>query len=235
MLDLPERVPKESASEYARRVLEYNIVHLKLMPGEQLQEKALAEQIGVSRTPVREAVLELKRRHILNIYPQRGTFVSFLEEKRGEDIRYLRYVFESRLVEEAASTADPGLVASLREIIREQRLCMADDPDRFLRMDDEFHRAIYASLGREELYAIIKEHAIHFDRVRWLSYRLNTAERLVEEHEAIAEAIASSDATKARAIYERHLMHAIADHEALRKLYPHFYAPEVAREPAKKL
>jgi DNA-binding GntR family transcriptional regulator len=231
MLDLPERRPKESASEYARRVLEYNIVHLKLMPGEQLQEKALAEQIGVSRTPVREAILELKRRHILNIYPQRGTFVSYLEEKRGEDIRYLRYVFESRLVEEAANAADPGLVASLHEIIQEQRLCMADDPDRFLQMDDEFHRAIYASLGREELYALIKEHAIHFDRVRWLSYRLNTAEHLVDEHEAIAEAIASGDAPKARATFEKHLMHAIADHEALRKLYPHFYAPGAARGP----
>ena len=233
MLDLPERRPKESASEYARRVLEYNIVHLKLMPGEQLQEKALAEQIGVSRTPVREAILELKRGRILNIYPQRGTFVSYLEEKRGEDVRYLRSVFESKLVEEAATAADPGLVASLHEIIRAQRLCMANDPDCFLRMDDEFHRAIYVSLGREDLYEIIKEHAIHFDRVRWLSYKLNTAERLIEEHEAIAESIASGDAPTARATYEKHLTHAIADHEALRRIYPRFYAPEAVREPIK--
>ncbi len=103
MLELPERKPRESAGEYARRVLEHNIVHLKLLPGEQLQEKALAVEIGVSRTPVREAILELRQRRILNIYPQRGTFVSYLEAKRGEDIRYLRYVFESRLAEDACA------------------------------------------------------------------------------------------------------------------------------------
>ena len=59
MLEVLERRSKESASEYVRRVLEYNIVHMRLLPGEQLQEKALAEALNVSRTPIREAILEL--------------------------------------------------------------------------------------------------------------------------------------------------------------------------------
>ncbi len=226
MLDLPERKPRESASEYARRVLEYNIVHLKLLPGEQLQEKVLAEQIGVSRTPVREAILELKRRHILNIYPQRGTFVSYLEEKRGEDIRYLRYVFESQLAEEACSLRDPAFIRLLSDNIRLQKLFAAQDPDRFLQYDDQFHEAIYRALGREDLFAIIKEHSIHFDRVRLLSYHLNTSEALVGEHEAIARAIEAGDATAARTVCERHLQRAVADHEALKARYPQYYAPD---------
>ncbi len=225
MLEILERKPRESASEYARRVLEYNIVHLKLPPGEQLQEKALAEQIGVSRTPVREAILELRQRHILNIYPQRGTFVSYLEEKRGEDIRYLRYVFESRLAEDACSLNDPALNEALSDNIRLQRLYVARDADRFLQLDDQFHEAIYRALGREDLYAIVKEHSIHFDRVRRLSYNLNTSEALVGEHEAIARAIQAGDAPAARALCERHLQHAVADYEALKALYPDYYAP----------
>lgn len=226
MLEILDRKPKESASEYARRVLEYNIVHLKLLPGERLQEKALAEQIGVSRTPVREAILELKRRNILNIYPQRGTFVSFLEEKRGEDIRYLRCVFEAQLAEEACAARDPALSAALRECIRRQRLVLKRDADCFLQLDDQFHETIYRALDREDLYEIIKEHSIHFDRVRRLSYHLDTSGALVDEHEAIAAAIEAGDAPTARAVYEKHLRHAIADHKALKALYPHFYAPE---------
>jgi DNA-binding GntR family transcriptional regulator len=196
MLDLPERKPSESASEYARRVLEHNIVHLKLLPGEQLQEKALAVEIGVSRTPVREAILELRRRRILNIYPQRGTFVSYLEAKRGENIRYLRLVFESRLAEDACALKDPALTAALLNNVRQQKLYAAHDSDRFLQLDDQFHEAIYRALGREDLYAIIKEHSIHFDRLRRLSYDLSTSEVLADEHEAIARAIEAGDAAK---------------------------------------
>jgi DNA-binding GntR family transcriptional regulator len=225
MLKLPERKPRESAGEYARRVLEYNIVHLKLLPGEQLQEKALAVEIGVSRTPVREAILELRQRRILNIYPQRGTFVSYLEIKRGEDIRYLRYVFEARLVEDACLLKDPALFAALRENVRQQKLYVARDPDRFLQLDDQFHEAIYRALGREDLYAIVKEHSIHFDRLRRLSYNLSTSEGLVDEHEAIARAVETGDAPSARALCERHLEHAVADYEVLKALYPQYYAP----------
>lgn len=225
MLELPERKPRESASEYARRVLEYNIVHLKLLPGEQLQEKALAVEIGVSRTPVREAILDLRQRRILNIYPQRGTFVSYLEEKRGEDIRYLRFVFESRLAEDACALKDPALNATLHDNVRLQKIYVARDPDRFLQLDDQFHEAIYRALDREDLYAIVKEHSIHFDRLRRLSYNLLTSEALVEEHEAIALAIEAGDAANARALCERHLQHAVADYEVLKALYPQYYAP----------
>ena len=225
MLEILERKPRESASDFARRVLEYNIVHLRLLPGEQLQEKELAERISVSRTPVREAILELKRRNILVIYPQRGTFVTFLEEKRGEDIRYLRFVFEPRLSEEACAARDSGLVAELRGIICAQKPALSGDPDRFLQLDDRFHEAIYRARGREDLYAIIKEHSIHFDRVRRLSYQLNSAESLVFEHEAIVVAIEAGDASAARKVYEQHLTRAIADHEALKAMYPQYYAP----------
>ena len=225
MLELPERNPRESASGYARRVLEYNIVHLKLLPGEQLQEKALAVEIGVSRTPVREAILELRQRKILNIYPQRGTFVSYLEEKRGEDIRYLRYVFESRLAEDACALRDTALADALSDNVRLQKLYVARDPDRFLKLDDQFHEAIYRALDREDLYVLVKEHSIHFDRLRRLSYNLSSSEALVDEHEDIARAIGAGDAQSARALCERHLQHAVADYEVIRALYPQYYAP----------
>ena len=225
MLELPERNPRESASGYARRVLEYNIVHLKLLPGEQLQEKALAVEIGVSRTPVREAILELRQRKILNIYPQRGTFVSYLEEKRGEDIRYLRYVFESRLAEDACALRDTALADALSDNVRLQKLYVARDPDRFLELDDQFHEAIYRALDREDLYVLVKEHSIHFDRLRRLSYNLSSSEALVDEHEDIARAIGAGDAQSARALCERHLQHAVADYEVIRVLYPQYYAP----------
>lgn len=226
MLEVLERKYRESASEYAKRVLEYNIIHLKLHPGEQLQERALAEQIGVSRTPIREAILELKRRNVINIYPQHGTYVSYLENKSSENIRYLRYVFEATLVEEACKIRDDKVICLMYENVQLQKLYIFRDPDRFMALDDEFHNEIYKMCGREGLFEMIKQNSIHFDRLRLLSYNLTTSKELIDEHVKITEAIERGDSLSARAICEKHLTRAITDHGSIRDKYPQYFAPK---------
>ena len=76
---IPERLHLESAKEYVLRALIDNVVNTELLPGEKLNEASLCEQLGVSRTPFREAELELARRRLIEIKPKIGTYVSLID------------------------------------------------------------------------------------------------------------------------------------------------------------
>lgn len=226
MLEVLPRKKKESASEYVKRVLEYNIIHMKLLPGEQLQEKILAEQLDVSRTPIREAILELKRRNIINVYPQHGTYVSYLDIKYSDDIRYLRYVFEGALVERACEIRDQATINRMYENVQLQKLYIRRDRDRFLQLDDEYHEAIYDMCNCGMVYGIVRENSLHFDRLRMISYDLDSACELIDEHAAIIESIENGEKQRARALCERHLTRAISDLDRIREKYPQYFRPE---------
>lgn len=226
MLKILERHKRESASEYVKRILEYNIVHMQLLPGEQLQEKALAEQLSVSRTPIREAILELKRRNIINIYPQHGTYVSYLDNRYSNDIRYLRYVFESTLMEQACAIRDKEIINRMYENVQLQKLYIWRDRGRFLLLDDEFHEAIYDMCGYDTIYGIVRENSMHFDRMRMISYDLDTAQELIDEHAAMIEAIEAGEGTRAKALCEKHLTRAISDYDRIKEKYPQYFKPE---------
>ena len=91
-MEIYSKETKESARDYALRVLKGNIISLDLKPGTPISENDLAAQLGISRTPVREAIIELSKAYIIEIYPQRGSFVSLIDPKMVEEARFLRRV-----------------------------------------------------------------------------------------------------------------------------------------------
>ncbi|MBQ6374390.1 MAG: GntR family transcriptional regulator [Clostridia bacterium] len=225
MLKLLDRLSRESASAYARRVLIYNIVHMKLEPGEQLQEKELAECMHLSRTPLHEAVLDLKRSQIVEIVPHHGTYVACLEEKPIEDTRYLRYVFESALVERACDMRNAEIMERLLENVARQKIVGTRNRDEFLTLDEDFHGLIYDMCDCSAIYRVIREHSMHFNRMRFISFDLSNAPELIEEHDAMVRAIDAGEAAVARAMCERHLTRAISDYDEIRARYPQYFRP----------
>ena len=91
-MTIEERLPGESARDYAFRVIKQNIVSVELKPGSLLSENELSSRLGISRTPVREALSDLARVSILETLPQRGTFIALIDPKMVEDSRFLRCV-----------------------------------------------------------------------------------------------------------------------------------------------
>lgn len=77
----------ESSRQYVRRCLLYNIVNVEIKPGERIIEKEYCDLFQVSRTPIREAVLDLHKSHLIDVMPKRGTFVSYIDEERVEEVR----------------------------------------------------------------------------------------------------------------------------------------------------
>ena len=122
MITISERREHESAKSFVLRVLIDNIINTRLEPGEKLNEPELCEQLGVSRTPFREAELELAQRRLIEIRPKIGTYVSLIDAELVEEVRHLRAVLEAeiarmaceKLVENLAPHFDRTTILSFR-------------------------------------------------------------------------------------------------------------------------
>ena len=104
MITISERREHESAKSFVLRVLIDNIINTRLEPGEKLNEPELCEQLGVSRTPFREAELELAQRRLIEIRPKIGTYVSLIDAELVEEVRCAG----SRDRPHGVRKADPG-------------------------------------------------------------------------------------------------------------------------------
>ena len=102
-----QRGEHESAKSYVLRVLIDNIINTRLAPGEKLNEPELCEKLGVSRTPFREAELELAQRRLIEIRPKIGTYVSLIDAGLVEEVRHLRAVLEAEIAGMACEKLTP--------------------------------------------------------------------------------------------------------------------------------
>ena len=94
-----ERLANEKASEYAYRYLRKNIIGLEFTPNSRICEADIAKELGLSRTPVREALLELVKNKLVVVYPQKGSFVSKIDYNLVEESRFVRLVLEKAIID----------------------------------------------------------------------------------------------------------------------------------------
>ena len=104
---LTQRQPRETGRDYALRTIKDNIIHLELAPGSMVSENELAAAMGLSRTPVREALIELSKVKIVEIYPQKGSAVALIDYDLVEESRFMRKVLECAVVELDCEMAPP--------------------------------------------------------------------------------------------------------------------------------
>src|ERR1700712_5912981 len=115
-----EREAGTSARDQAYAVLRAAIVGAELEPGRRLSENQLADLIGVSRTPVRDAQARLRDERLVAIVPQLGTFVTFIDEEAVADAHFVREALEVGAIRIAARTAQPDQLAALQDNLQRQ-------------------------------------------------------------------------------------------------------------------
>ena len=152
-----ERMEQESAKQYAYRILRRNILLLDMVPGEAIVEKDISTKLKLSRTPVREALLDLCRERLIDIYPQRGTRVALMDARLVDQGRFLRETVELALLELACKSFSAEQVAELEQNLDEQEH-EAKKPDliSFFLKDNEFHRILFTACGKETVFDAIK-------------------------------------------------------------------------------
>src|SRR5690554_1585330 len=100
-----KRQLKESARDYALRLIKESIISLSLIPGSMVSESELSIKLGLSRTPVREALIELSKSQVVEIFPQKGIYISLIDPVLVEEDRFLRLVLEQAMVRMACDVA----------------------------------------------------------------------------------------------------------------------------------
>jgi DNA-binding GntR family transcriptional regulator len=200
------------------------ILELELVPGTVLARQALAEQFGVSQTPVREALLRLAEEGLVDVFPQHATLVSRIDLRAARQAHFLRRSIELELVRELALRRPAGLVEALRRQLGLQRsLAEAQQYGEFVAADRQFHQLLYAAADMAALVELVGRVSGHVDRLRRL--HLPTAGKtasILRDHGAIVEAIAAGDAAAAQEALRMHLSGTLSAAEDIRLLHPDY-------------
>ena len=188
------------------RDLRDDIVSLRRKPGEPIVEKQIAESYGVSRTPVREAMLKLADEGLVEVFPQSGTFVSRIPLAALPEAIAIRKALEEATVRLAAERATRSQIARLRvclEVQREREA--ADDHEGFHQSDEEFHALLAETAGYPGFWTVIQQVKVQVDRYRRLTLPVRGRMGVViEEHEAVLDAIAAHDPERANRALTAH-------------------------------
>jgi DNA-binding GntR family transcriptional regulator len=217
------RMSGRSARDQAYAALRGAIVGAELEPGRRLSENQLAELIGVSRTPVRDALARLRDERLVAIVPQLGTFVTYIDEDAVADAHFVREALEVGAVRIAAGVATDDAVEGLYSNLEAQRRAV-DDAERFAVLDDQLHRLLCDLSGREVAWRLSERTRGQLDRIRLLSLpEAGYRGQMLAEHEAVVAAVAQHDAQAAEAELRHHLQMVLSQLPAIRAAHPEYF------------
>ncbi|GAA2741045.1 GntR family transcriptional regulator [Kitasatospora cinereorecta] len=216
---------RERTSDRVYAELASAIRDLRLPPGASLSETDLAEQLHVSRTPLREAIARLVEGGLVSVVPQVGTRVELIRLSDVEQARFVRESFESAAFEVACENPVRD-VTVLRALLAEQERCWGiHDPDGFFAADEALHEQIFTMSGYRGAWQVMQPMKMHLDRIRRLSLPdPETLRLLIDEHTAIVDALEAGNVTAGRAHISRHARRVLQTAPALRAQHPGFFA-----------
>jgi DNA-binding GntR family transcriptional regulator len=205
--------------------LRAQLVSLQRRPGEVVSEAEIALSYGVSRTPVREAILKLSDEGLLEIFPQSGIFVSRIPVAALPEAIIIRKALEETTARLAAERATSSQILNLHSIVERQReASAAKDRDVFHQADEMFHATIAEVAGYPGIWTLIQQVKVHVDRYRRLTLpQEGRIARTITEHEAILAGIEAHDPAVARTAMEFHLERLLADISATQSINPEFF------------
>jgi DNA-binding GntR family transcriptional regulator len=208
------------------RILRAAIIRGELSPGQAISEVEMSRKFNISRQPVREAFIKLGEERLIEVLPQRGTYIRKISVKEVLDARHLREIIEVSIVREVTGQKTPALIEALRELVAEQRMTRPGDHQAYLLLDEEFHRMLALHAGREYMWRVAEGIKAQTNRVRFLTLDFATpAPQLTEEHAGIVDAIEAGDSNCAARRMRRHLRMLLKSLPLMAEHYPeHFIA-----------
>ncbi len=205
------------------RVLRARIINNDLTPGTRLSEADVAASFGVSRQPVRETFIKLAEEGLVEVRPQRGTFVRKISTGAVMDARFVREAIEADIVKLVAENSDAAIVAALTRLLDAQRSVALNDPRSFVPLDDAFHRTLAEAAGKANAWRVIEGTKSQMDRVRQLSTVQFPMARLIDQHAAIVKAIAAQNPAAAETAMRNHLRAILLDLPLIRQSLPEYF------------
>ena len=206
-----------NARDLAYHTVRSRIITMELKPGDPLNDRELAEELGISRTPMREALILLNNAHMVAIKPQSGTHVAPIDLHLMELEQFSRYTLEKEILTRMCGRLTPEQEAGYRQLIEAYRVLEAspEEPDREMRLlelDNAFHRRAFELCGME-----------HVERIRKFSLQTNENKAVCAAHTRILDAMVQNDTQELSRALESHLSRYKQTVEEVQRLHPDYF------------
>lgn len=212
---------QKAYDEILRRIL-----NLELPPGTYISRNDIAEQLEISKTPIREALQLLEQDKLVKIFPQSKTLVTKINIDEIKKSNFLRVAIETEVIKTMIANYDEEAMKRLEKNLDKQRSIL-DDMEKlfeFDELDKEFHSIMFDAVGQEELNELLRSKMGHKKRANRLELPINgKVKKLYEDHKAIYEAIKEKNLEKADECMRNHLSRTISRIDDLKKEKPHFF------------
>lgn len=220
------RVRGENTRRLVHTWLRRQIIALELSPGDPLSEAEIGSRLGVSRTPVRESLILLAEEGLVEVFPQRGSFVGPIRYEDVVSAQFVREAIECSSLELGGGAVTEGDVAELRAlIVRQHEAERGADVSAFFDLDEEFHLSLMRACGHEQAWRIVASAKAQMDRARRLSLpEGGKMTGLIEQHESVLDALAADDVAGAVARLRQHLRVVLADITHIQRERPELFA-----------
>ena len=207
------------------RQLKDSIQFLELKPGSPINEADLVLKMGISRTPIREALIRLSDELLVEIYPQRGTYVSKIDLALVKEMAYMRHVLEKDIcLDLCKRKVDVSKLVDLN-LHSMDFAVKKQDIVGYVKLDDEFHRLLFSYDKHEAIWDVIAGMRSHYIRVLMLDMGLpNSLEESYRDHQMIVECIKDGNAEGLLDILNTHHDHSnMKREEQIKKTYSEYF------------
>ncbi|MEC7683843.1 MAG: GntR family transcriptional regulator [SAR324 cluster bacterium] len=201
------------------------IVTVRLSPGIGLKEKEVIKRLGVSRTPIREALLRLEDEGLVQIFPQSGTYVSKIKIEAVLESQFIREALECSVARYAARNRNDELLDSLSRKLEDYETALNDDEVKLMyEKDEEFHRTLANFCFPNRLWKITNQAKLQMDRVRHLSLAVQERRiNVLNEHRWIFQNIADGNEDRAENAMKKHLEYFHHDLKIVQDEHPDYF------------
>lgn len=188
-----------------------DILNGKYKRGEELVESSIGKELGISRTPVREAIRQLELEGLVQLVPNKGAFVTGISEKDVRDIYLIRARLEGLAARMAAKNITPELLDAMEEtVVLSEYHAKKEHYEQVCEMDSKFHTLLYKASGSRILEHTLTDFHQYVQRVRMASImKKRRMEKSNDEHDAILTAIREHDEEKAELVATRHISNTV--------------------------
>lgn len=215
----------QTAGENVYQYLRNSIIQLQIKPGQTINISELSTFLKVSRSPVRDALIQLARDGLVTTAPQKSTIVSKLDISHSKDERFMRACVEERVLEEFLSCQQKTHIQQLQENLAQQRRMLETKEIRgFLRSDDDFHSIFFQATSHPFSLENILNMSCHYYRIRLLSLsEINVCEQSYRQHLDILQMVQEKKQADIRRIINLHIVEKQDEETRMRHRYPELF------------
>lgn len=202
------------------------ILRNEYIPGQKISQKSIEDDLQLGRTPVREALLRLRREGLIYTIPQSGTFVTKIDLDAAINARFIRESLERKIIIEAASIENSILLSQARDAIElQEKYTSNGEYNKFFDADEEFHKTFYLVTNHAQVWDWLQTINTQFNRFRWLRLAISDLpwDTLIEQHKEILAAVENHDHKLADAAVAKHLHLMFEEEMTVLNQFPEYF------------